>query len=335
MVDRLLIINLIYYYNIINHSYCKYLFIYSFQFTSILWYNIYVEYIDAKTILSGYFESSNWFGHNYNMNLYKGCAHGCIYCDSRSECYQIEEFDRVRTKKNALEILENELRTKRKKGVIGMGGMSDTYNPFEKDLQITRNALKLIDKYHFGLGISTKSDLIIRDIDVFKSIMRHSPVTVKFTVTAAGDEMSKLIEPNVVPSSKRFSALKKMTDNGIFAGILMMPILPFILDAPENILSIVDKVHESGGKFIYSGFGVTLRQNQRAWYYYALDKHFKGIKQKYINKYGNRYECGIPNHEKISNLFKERCEKHRIKYKMQDIIDESRKGYNKEQISFF
>lgn len=294
-----------------------------------------MEYIEAKTILSGYFESSNWFGHNYNMNLYKGCAHGCIYCDSRSECYQIEEFDRVRTKSDAFETLEKELRTKRKKGVVGMGGMSDTYNPFEKDLEITRGALKLIDKYHFGLGVSTKSDLIRRDIDIFKSIMRHSPVTVKLTVTSADDDMSKIIEPNVSPSSKRFAALKDLTDNGIYAGILMMPILPFILDTPENILGIVDKTYESGGRFVYAGFGVTLRQNQRAWFYYALDKHFKGIKQKYVNAYGNRYECGIPNYEKISKRFKARCDDYGIIYRMQDIISESRRGYNKEQLSFF
>jgi len=294
-----------------------------------------VEYIDAKTILSGYFESNNWFGHNYNMNLYKGCAHGCIYCDSRSECYQIEEFDRVRMKENAIEILEKDLKSKRKKGIIGMGGMSDTYNPFEKDLKITREALKLIDKYHFGLGITSKSDLIRRDIDIFKSIMRHSPVVAKLTVTTADDEMSKIIEPKVSLSSKRFAALKDLTDSGIFAGILMMPILPFILDTPENILSIVDKTYESGGRFIYPGFGVTLRKNQRAWYYYALDKNFKGLKQKYIDTYGNRYECGILNYEKISNLFKERCEKRGIIYRMKDIISESRKGYNKEQLSLF
>lgn len=294
-----------------------------------------MEYINAKTILSGYTKDSNWFGHNYNMNLYKGCAHGCIYCDSRSECYQIEEFDRVRTKKNSLEILEKELGSKRKKGIVGMGSMSDTYNPFEKKLEITRGALKLIDKYHFGLGVSTKSDLITRDIDIFKSIMRHSPVIVKLTVTSADDDMSKIIEPNVSSSSKRFAALKELTDNGIYAGILMMPILPFIQDTPENILSIIDKTYESGGRFIYPGFGVTLRQNQRTWYYYALDKYFKGIKQKYIKTYCDRYECGIPNYEKISKLFKDRCDKYGIIYRMKDIIDESKKGYNKEQISFF
>jgi len=294
-----------------------------------------VEYIDAKTILSGYTEGSNWFGCNYNMNLYKGCAHGCIYCDSRSECYQIEEFDKVRTKKNALEILEKDLKSKRKKGVIGMGGMSDTYNPFERDLKITRDALKLVDKYHFGVGISTKSDLIRRDIDILKSIMKHSPVIAKLTVTSADDDLCRIIEPNVSLASNRFAALKDLSNNGIYAGILMMPILPFILDTPENILSIVDKTYESGGKFIYAGFGVTLRQNQRAWYYYALDKHFKGLKQKYINTYGGRYECGIPNYEKISRLFKQRCEKYGIIYKMEDIIAMSQRGYNKEQVSFF
>lgn len=215
-----------------------------------------MEYIDAKTILSGYTDDSSWFGNNYNMNLYKGCAHGCIYCDSRSECYRIEEFDRVRAKKNALETLERDLISKRKKGVIGLGAMSDTYNPFEKQLQITRGALKLIDKYRFGVGIATKSDLIRRDIDVFKSIMQHSPVLLKMTITSVDDEMCKIIEPNVCSSSKRFATIRELSDNGIYAGVLLMPVLPFILDTPENILSIVDKTHESGGKFIYGGFGV-------------------------------------------------------------------------------
>lgn len=294
-----------------------------------------MEYIDAKTLLSGFFETSGWFGHNYNMNLYKGCAHGCIYCDSRSECYQIEEFDRVRTKKDALIILERELKSKRKKGIISLGAMSDTYNPFEGELMITSKALKLIDKYHFGVSLATKSDLVTRDIETFKSIMRHSPVILKLTITSAEDKLSKIIEPNVCPSSKRFNALKELTSNGIYAGVLLMPILPFILDSPDNIISIVDKTYENGGKFIYTGFGVTLRQNQRAWYYYALDKHFKGLKRKYIDTYGNKYECGIQKYDHISKLFKERCNKYGITYKMKEIIAEYRKGYNKEQVSFF
>ncbi len=293
-----------------------------------------MEYIDAKTILSGYREESDWFGGNYNMNLYKGCAHGCIYCDSRSECYQIEEFDKVRAKKNALEILERDLKSKRKKGVIGMGAMSDTYNPFEKKLEITRNALKLIDKYHFGVAVSTKSDLITRDIDIFKSIMKHSPVITKLTITSSDDELCKIIEPNVSTSSQRFAAIKQLTENGVYSGVLLMPILPFILDTPENILSIIDKTYESGGKFIYPGFGVTLRQNQRTWYYYALDKHFKGLRQKYVDMYGKSYGCTIPDYEKISSLFKERCEKLGILYRMKDIISDYKKGYNEEQLSF-
>ena len=293
-----------------------------------------MEYIDAKTILSGYSENPYWFGTNYNMNLYKGCAHGCIYCDSRSECYQIEEFDRVRTKKDALEILERDLQSKRKKGVVGLGAMSDTYNPFEKKLKVTRQALELLDKYRFGVAIATKSDLVVRDIDIFKKIAEHSPVLLKLTITSADDEMCRVIEPNVCPSSDRFAALKELSASGIYTGVLLMPVLPFILDTPENILAIVDKTKESGGKFIYGGFGVTLRQNQRAWYYYALDVHFKGLKQKYIDAYGDRYSCSIPNYEKIFGLFKDRCEQYGITYKMEQIVSEYKKGYNKEQISF-
>jgi len=294
-----------------------------------------VEYIEAKTILSGYTDKQDWFGLNYNMNLYKGCAHGCIYCDSRSECYRIEEFDRVRAKKDALEMLEKELKTKRKKGTIGVGAMSDTYNPFEKKLEITRGALKLIDKYRYGVGLSTKSNLITRDIDLYKSIMKHSPVILMLTVTSADDMMSKVIEPNVCPSSKRFEALKKLTDSGIYAGILLMPVLPFILDTKENIAAIVEKTYQNGGKFIYPGFGVTLRQNQRTWFYYALDKHFKGIRQKYIETYGDRYGCSIPNYDQIYSVFKQKCNEYNIAYKMGDIITQYKQGYNEEQVSFF
>jgi len=294
-----------------------------------------VEYIEAKTILSGYAENNNWFGLHYNMNLYKGCCHGCIYCDSRSECYRIEEFDKVRAKKDALEILERELETKRKTGTIGVGAMSDTYNPFEKELEITRGALKLIDKYRYGVGLSTKSSLITRDIDIFKSISQHSPVLAMFTVTTADDELCRIVEPNASLTSERLKALKEISSAGIFSGILMMPILPFIEDNVENIVSIVDMTQENGGKYIYPGFGVTLRQNQRAWYYYALDKNFPGLKQKYIDEYGNRYECSIKNYEQISKAFRERCDKYGIIYRMKDIIEYSRSGYNKEQISFF
>lgn len=294
-----------------------------------------MDYINAKTIISGYCESSAWFGNNYNMNIYKGCCHGCIYCDSRSECYRIDNFDVVRAKKDAIALINRELKSKKRTGVIGTGAMSDPYNPFEREYKLTRNALEFINSNGFGVSIITKSDLIKRDIDILKKIKSHSPVLVKITITTCDDELSKKIEPNVSVSSKRFAAIKKLSENDIFAGILLMPVLPFIEDNEENIKGIVRLAYESKAKFIYPAFGVTLRQNQREWYYKKLDEKFPGIKQKYINEFGNKYECHSPKAKILWELLKKECEKCGILYKMNDIIHAYKNGYESNQLSLF
>ncbi len=253
-----------------------------------------MEFIPAKTIISTYASGNTWFGNNYTMNIYKGCCHGCIYCDSRSACYGVERFDVVRAKENALAIIGRELKSKRRTGVIGTGAMSDPYNPLEKEYRLTRGALELINANKFGVSIATKSDLITRDIDVLKAIAKHSPVLVKITVTTAEDELCQKLEPNVSVSSKRMAAIKELSDNGIFTGILLMPVLPFLEDTEENISAIVRLASENGAKFIYPAFGVTLRQNQRDWFYQKLDELFPALKQKYIRQYSNAYECRSP-----------------------------------------
>lgn len=294
-----------------------------------------MEFIEAKTIISGYTDGNAWFGNNYNMNIYKGCCHGCIYCDSRSECYHVENFDKVRAKANALALIARELKSKRKTGVIGTGSMSDPYNPFEKEYMLTRGALELIDRYGFGVSIATKSDLIMRDIDVLKKIGMHSLVLIKMTITTADDNLCKKIEPNVAMSSKRFATIKKLTDQGIFAGILLMPVLPFIGDNRENIKRIIELAYENGAKFIYPAFGVTLRQNQREWFYAKLEELFPGIKEKYVKQYGNAYECSSPKAKELWNLFKYECCRLGILFKMSDIIKEYKQGHENEQLSFF
>jgi len=294
-----------------------------------------MEFIGAKTIISGYCESSTWFGNNYNMNIYKGCCHGCIYCDSRSECYRIDNFDVVRAKKDALALINKELRSKKRTGVIGTGAMSDPYNPFEKEYKLTRGALELINTHGFGVSLITKSDLITRDIDILKKISSHSPVLIKITITASSDELSKKIEPNVSASSKRFSAIKQLSQNGIFSGILLMPVLPFLEDNEENIKGIVKLAHENGAKFIYPAFGVTLRQNQRDWYYKKLDEKFPEIKQKYIEEFGNNYECRSPKAKRLWELLKVECDRFGILYRMKDIIEAYKKGYDNNQLSLF
>ena len=294
-----------------------------------------MEFIPAKTIISGYAASNPWFGNNYNMNIYKGCCHGCIYCDSRSECYGVENFDKVRAKENALALIARELKSKRRSGVIGTGAMSDPYNPFEKEFKLTRGALELIDRYGFGVSIATKSDLISRDIDILKAISAHSPVLIKITITTADDILCKKIESNVATSSERFATIKKLADKGIFAGVLLMPVLPFIEDNEDNISNIIKLAHESGAKFIYPAFGVTLRKNQRAWYYSKLDEHFPSIKGKYIKQYGNAYECPSPKSKELWKLFQWECDKKGILYRMDDIIKNYKQGYGNAQLSLF
>ncbi len=292
--------------------------------------------VPAKTILQKN-KTSDWFGNDYNMNLYRGCCHGCIYCDSRSECYRVENFDTVRAKENALTILRDELRRKVRSGVIGTGAMSDPYNPFEEKELLTRHSLELISAYDFGITVITKSPLITRDTDIYKEIADHSPVLCKMTVTTADDELCKLIEPNVSVSSERFNALANLSDSGIFTGMTLMPILPFINDTEDNIRRIVRTAHECGVRCIYPFFGVTLRTNQREYFFNELDKKFPdfGLREQYIKRYGNRYECVSPNVKKLWKLFVEECERLGILYNMKSIISAYKMGYGDTQLSFF
>jgi DNA repair photolyase len=293
-----------------------------------------MEFIPAKTIVNKT-KTSCWFGINYNMNIYKGCCHGCIYCDSRSRCYQVDNFDTVRAKLDSTDMIDRELKSKIKKGVIGTGAMSDPYNPFEKKYKLTREALKLIDKYRFGVAIDTKSSLITRDIDILKDIKDHSPTIAKITITTWDDKISKIVEPNVSSSSERFESIRKLSESGIYTGILMGPMLPFIEDTKENVMGIVNLAYENGAKFISTHPGLTLRDNQREWYYNKLDEIFPNLKHKYIKTYGDRYDCLSPKYKELMYIFKEECAKKNILYKMEDIIDAYKKSYETTQISLF
>lgn len=293
-----------------------------------------MQTVPCKTVLQKN-KSTEWFGNDYNMNLYRGCCHGCIYCDSRSECYRIDNFDTVRAKENCIEILRDELRRKVRTGVIGTGAMSDPYNPFEKEERLTEKALMLIDAYNFGITVITKSALITRDIDLYKQISEHSPVLCKMTVTACDDKLCSLIEPNVSVSSERFDALAKMSSAGLKTGITLMPVLPFIEDTEENILGIVRKAHECGVNYIYPAFGMTTRQNQREYYYDKLDRLFPGLSDKYRSYYGDRYECVSPNAGKLWGIFTRECQQYGILYNMREIIADYKCGYGDMQLSFF
>ena len=294
-----------------------------------------MEFVKAKTILSKVKYGSEWYGVDYNMNLYRGCSHGCIYCDSRSNCYHIDNFDVPKGKENALFILENEL-SKNKRGIVGIGSMSDTYNPLEIKYEQTRGALKLISKYGFGVSIDTKSDLILRDLDLLKEINSKNNVIIKFTITTPDDKLSKIIEPNVCVSSKRLETIKILNDNGIFVGIMLNPVLPFITDKEEDIKTLVKLASEYGAKFIHTYMGMTLRENQRDYYFNKLEEHFIGLKSKYIRTYGDKYNCLPQNYKYLYNVFVNECNKYGILYKMDDIIKAYKKEIiNNEQISLF
>ena len=295
-----------------------------------------MQTIPAKVILTKNKNPQYWFGNDYNMNLYRGCHHGCIYCDSRSECYQNNEFDVVKVKENALSILNQELMKKKNKGVIGIGAMSDSYNRFEEKEEVTRGALKLIRDYHFGVSLETKSDLVVRDIDLFLDIQKYNDVIVKMTITTCDDELSKIIEPNVCVSSKRFLAIQKMSEAGLFSGILLHPVLPFITDSEDHIIEMVRLAHQHKAKFIHAFFGVTLRDRQRDYYYQKLDEHFPELKEKYLKHYGVRYVCYSRNKQHLQYVFQRECKKYGLLYKMEDIIQAYKTHHQKvEQLSLF
>ncbi|MCL2843806.1 MAG: radical SAM protein [Oscillospiraceae bacterium] len=293
-----------------------------------------MEYIPAKTIVTKT-KNTAWFGTDYTMNIYRGCNHGCIYCDSRSNCYRIEQFDRVRAKENALQIIRDDLRRKIRPGVVGTGAMSDPYNPFERESTLTRRALMLLHAYGFGVAVTTKSTLITRDIDVLRDIQREAPILVKLTITTADDELCRKIEPGVAVSSERFLALRTLTDAGIYCGVMLMPTLPFLTDTEENVRTILNLAHENGARFVYPAFGMTLRSGQREYFYRQLDQHFSGFREQYETRYRDRYNCPSPKAKRLYALHAETCEKLGLRYKMPSITQDYKRGYEGVQLTFF
>lgn len=293
-----------------------------------------IEYVPAKTIVTRT-KSPEWFDIDYTMNIYRGCPHGCIYCDSRSECYGVHDFDTVKVKASALDIIAAELSGKRKKGVVATGAMSDPYNPLEKDLLLTRRALELLDRHRFGASIATKSPLVVRDADVLQHIALHSPVLVKITITTPDDAMAAQIESHAPPSSERFRAIRELAEHGVFAGVLLMPVLPFITDDAEQLRLLVEMAAANGARFIHMGPGVTLRSNQRDHYYRCLDALFPGLSEKYRSRYGERYGYAAPGAARLARQIKACCEQAGVLFEMEDIIRTYRGRYETEQRTLF
>lgn len=272
------------------------------------------------------------------MNIYRGCLHGCIYCDSRSLCYQMNhKFEDIEVKANAVGLLENTLRRKRNKCMIGTGAMSDPYMPIEEKLGNMRKCLEVIERYGFGVTMITKSTKVLRDLDLLKKINEKSKCVVQMTLTTYDEDLCRIVEPNVETTYERFRALEILHDNGIPTVVWLCPILPFINDTEENIRGILDYCVRAKVKGIINfDMGVTLRDGNREYFYKKLDEHFPGLKEKYIRMYGNSYQLSSPNSRQLNMIYKSECIKNGIMCDVNECFEYLNKDedkYGGEQIS--
>ena len=281
--------------------------------------------VQAKGILSA----------GNGMNVYRGCSHGCIYCDARSDCYQMDHaFEDVEVKENAPELLEAALKKKRRRCMIGTGAMCDPYLHIERELLITRRCLEIIAKYGFGVSVLTKSDMIMRDIDLLENINSTAKTVVQMTLTTADEELCRIVEPNVCTTARRAEVLCEMKKRGIPTVVWFSPLLPFINDTEENVRGIVDMCAEAGIFGIISfGMGLTLRSGDREYFYAQLDRHFPGLKERYISTYGNAYELPSPNTERLWRVFDEECERYGIECDQNRVFEYLRDFPEPEQLT--
>lgn len=269
-----------------------------------------MHYKEAKHILS----ASN------GMNLYRGCTHGCIYCDSRSTCYQFDHpFEDVEVKVNAPELLEDTLCRKRNRCMIGTGSMCDPYLPIEKTELLTRRCLEMINRYDFGVSLLTKSDMVLRDLDLLQSINAKSKAVVCTTLTTFDEELCRIVEPNVATTRRRAEMLKTVHEAGVHTGVWLCPILPFLNDTEENLRGLLDYCFDAGVEMIMNfGMGVTLRDGDRQYFYRKLDEHFPGMKERYIRAFGDSYQCASPNSSGLMKIFQAECRAHGVRYEPDD-----------------
>lgn len=287
-----------------------------------------MHYVTVKNILSA----------KNGMNLYRGCQHGCIYCDSRSLCYQMDHpFEDIAVKENALVLLEQALKSKRRKCMIGTGAMTDPYIPLENKLSMTRRSLELIERYGFGVTVLTKSDRILRDLDLLQRINDRTKAVVQMTLTTWDEDLCRILEPNVSTTRQRVEALKRFRDAGIPTVVWLCPILPFLNDTPENLMGILEACADAGVKgIICFGMGLTLRDGSREYFYANLDRHFPGLKERYIRTYGNAYELPSPRSRELYALFRSFCREHGIIYHTEEIFQYLNTFEEKEeQLSLF
>lgn len=279
-----------------------------------------MEPVQAKHLLTPIrVTMDDFFYADWNMNLYRGCSHGCIYCDSRSVCYRIGDFSTIRPKADALSLLEGELRSKRTAGVVSMGAMSDPYNPLERRMCLTQGALTLLKRYGFGAAFTTKSALCARDAQLLSDVSRNAPVCARMTVTCADDDLCRMIEPHVSATSERFKAVRALADAGVYTGVWLNPVLPYLTDTEENIRRIVRMTAEAGGQFVVCFVGMTLRTGNREYYFDALQRLFPGVREHYLREYGNAYEIPARKPEQLYAAFKDECRQCGLHWRFSDI----------------
>ena len=288
-----------------------------------------MHFVESKGILS----STN------GMNIYRGCTHGCIYCDSRSVCYQMNHaFEDIQVKQNAPELLENALIKKRKKCMIGTGSMSDPYMHCEKDLCLMQKCLEIIEKYGFGATVITKSPLILRDIDLLDRINHKAKSVVQMTLTTFDENLCRILEPNVSTTFERYNVLKKFQEKNIPSVVWLTPVLPFINDSEQNLRGILEYCFDAGVKgIICFGIGTTMREGSREYFYKALDRYFPGLKNEYIKKYGIAYECPSDNSPYLMKIFHQQCQKYGVMHDVNQIFSYLHEFPTKEpvQLSLF
>ncbi|MBE5943822.1 MAG: radical SAM protein [Lachnospiraceae bacterium] len=289
-----------------------------------------MHYKEVKAILSP----------QNGMNLYRGCTHGCIYCDSRSKCYRMDhDFEDIEVKLRADQLLEHALKRKRTKSMIFTGSMTDPYCPLEEELQLTRRCINQIERFDFGLVIQTKSNLIMRDIDILEKINKKTKCVVAMTLTTFDEELSKKLEPNVCTTKERFEVLMAMKERGIPTIVWLAPFLPFINDTEENLRGLMDYCIKAGVYGIMNfGIGLTLRDGNREYFYAQLDKLFPGMKEKYMRTYGDAYEVTSPDNDRLMKIFVELCQEHGIQYDKEELMRYMREYKNKTlgtQMSIF
>lgn len=289
-----------------------------------------MHFVQAKGLLSA----------QNGINIYRGCSHGCIYCDSRSKCYQMQhDFEDIEVKENAPALLEDALRRKRKRCMIGSGSMCDPYMHCEEKLRLTRRCLEIIEKYGFGATLITKSNRVLRDLDLLKQINEKSKAVVQMTLTTYDEALCKIIEPNVCTTRERFETLNILRDNGIPTVVWLSPILPFINDTEENLRGILQYCFDAEVRGVLCfGFGTTLREGDREYFFAALDKHFPGMKQKYLRKFGGAYACLSEQNDALMRLFLRECSSRGILCEPDAVfsyLHDFPEPYQGTQLSFF